>query len=61
MTFTKNDTNGVAVDNILERVEREFIEFNEEKERNRISSKVSTALGITGIIVSIVMGILSML
>lgn len=57
----KNDTNGVAVDNILERVEREFIEFNEEKERNRISSKVSTALGITGIIVSIAMGILSML
>lgn len=57
----KNENSDIVIDNILKRLEEEFVSFNEEKEKNRISGKISTALGITGIIVSVIMGILSLI
>ena len=55
----KTDENKIIVQNILKRTEEEFIRLHRDNIKNDKINKISIAVGVIGIVVSIVMGIIS--
>lgn len=57
----KCEENGVMVENLLKKAEEEFIRLNSEGKKNERSNYVSIAIGVAGILVSVLLTVLQMI
>lgn len=56
----KNESNGSHVDALLKKTEDEFIRLNNEGKKNERSNYISIAIGVAGILVSVLLTVLQM-
>ena len=56
----KNGENAVTVENIVKKAEAEFIRLSQEGKKNERSNYISIAIGVAGILVSVLLTVLQM-
>lgn len=56
----KNDENAISVENILKKAENEFVSLTQEGKKNERSNYISMAIGVAGILVSVLLTVLQM-
>lgn len=60
ITGLKNSENAVAVENLVKKAEDEFIRLSQEGKKNERSNYISIAIGVAGILVSVLLTVLQM-
>lgn len=56
----KNEENAVVVENVLKKAEEEFVRLSQEGKKNERSNYISIAIGVAGILVSVLLTVLQM-
>lgn len=56
----RDDSNAAAVENLLKKTESEFLRLNSEGKKNERANYISIAIGVAGILVSVLLTVLQM-